>query len=59
MLILLELPLLGYAIAPDWTPGTVERSKAWVGRNGHKAAVIALTVLGSALVVKGTIGLVS
>jgi hypothetical protein len=59
MLILLELPLLGYAIAPDWTPGAVERSKAWVGRNGHKAAVIALTVLGSALVVKGILGLVS
>jgi hypothetical protein len=59
MLVLLELPLLGYAIAPDWTPGAVERSKAWVGRNGHKAAVIALTVLGSALVVKGMIELVS
>jgi len=59
MLMLLELPLLGFVVAPDWTPGAVERAKAWVGRNGHKAAVIALTVLGSALVVKGTIGLVS
>jgi hypothetical protein len=37
----------------------VERAKAWVGRNGKRAAVIALTVLGSALVVKGIIGLVS
>ncbi len=59
MLILLELPLIGYTIAPDWTPGAVERSKAWVGRNGHKAAVIALTVLGTALVIKGVAGLVS
>ena len=59
MLMLLELPLLGFVVAPDWTPGAVERAKAWVGRNGHKAAVIALTVLGSALVLKGTIGLVS
>jgi Sap, sulfolipid-1-addressing protein len=58
MLILLELPLLGYTIAPDWTPGAVERSKAWVNRNGKRAAVIALTVLGSALVIKGLIGLV-
>ena len=41
MLMLLELPLLGYAIAPDWTPGAVDRSKAYVSRNGHKAAVIA------------------
>jgi hypothetical protein len=59
MLLLLELPLIGYVIAPEWTPGAVQRSKAWVGRNGHQAAVIALAVLGSALVVKGTIELVS
>jgi hypothetical protein len=59
MLMLLELPLLGFVVAPDWTPGAVERSKAWFSRNGHKAAVIALTVLGSALVLKGIIGLVS
>jgi Sap, sulfolipid-1-addressing protein len=59
MLMLLELPLLGFVVAPDWTPGAVERSKAWVARNGHKAAVIALTVLGSALVIKGIVGLVS
>jgi hypothetical protein len=59
MLILLELPLIGYTIAPNWTPGAVERAKAWVGRNGHKAAVIALTVLGAALVIKGVAGLLS
>ena len=59
MLILLELPLLGYTIAPDWTPGAVERAKAWVGRNGKRAAIIALTVLGVALVIKGIIGLVT
>jgi heme A synthase len=59
MLMLLELPLLGFVVAPDWTPGAVERSKAWFARNGHKAAVIALIVLGSALVLKGIIGLVS
>jgi hypothetical protein len=59
MLILLELPLLGYTFAPDWTPGAVQRSKAWAGRNGHKAAVIALAVLGGALVVKGIAELVS
>lgn len=59
MLILLEVPLLGYTVAPDWTPGAVERAKAWVSRNGHKAAVIALTVIGAALVIKGIVGLVS
>jgi hypothetical protein len=59
MLILLELPLLSYTIAPDWTPGAVDRAKAWIARNGHQAATIALTVIGGALVIKGIIGLVS
>ena len=59
MLMLLELPLLGYTSAPDWTPGAVERSKAWVGRHGKQAAVIALTVLGGALIIRGTIELLS
>ncbi len=59
MLALLEVPLLGYTVAPDWTPGAVDRAKAWVGRNGHKAAVIGLTVIGVALVIKGIVGLVS
>jgi hypothetical protein len=59
MLILLELPLLSYTIAPDWTPGAVERAKAWVSRNGKRAAVIALAVIGGALIIKGVIGLVS
>jgi hypothetical protein len=59
MLILLELPLLSYTIAPEWTPGAVERAKAWVARNGHQAAVIALSVIGGALIIKGIVGLVS
>jgi len=59
MLILLELPLLSYTIAPDWTPGAVERAKAWAARNGHQAAVIALSVIGGALIIKGIVGLVS
>jgi Sap, sulfolipid-1-addressing protein len=58
MLILLELPLLSYTIAPEWTPGAVERAKAWVTRNGHQAAVIALSVIGGALIIKGIVGLV-
>jgi hypothetical protein len=58
MLSLLELPLLGFFIAPEWTPGAVDRAKAYVGRNGRKAGIIALTVLGGALIIKGIIALV-
>jgi hypothetical protein len=59
MLILLELPLLSYTVAPNWTPGAIERAKAWVARNGHQAAVIALSAIGGALIIKGIVGLVS
>jgi hypothetical protein len=46
MLMILELPLLSFAVAPDWTPTAVERFKAWMARNGGKAIVIALTLVG-------------
>jgi hypothetical protein len=46
MLVILELPLLSFAIAPDWTPTAIERFKAWLGLSGGKALVIALTIIG-------------
>jgi len=46
MLVILELPLLSFAIAPDWTPIAIERFKAWMARRGAEALVIALTVVG-------------
>ena len=46
MLMLLELPLLSFVIAPDWTPTAIERFKAWMARSGGRALVIALTILG-------------
>jgi hypothetical protein len=59
MLILLELPLLSYTVAPDWTPGAVQRAKAWGARHGHQAAVIALSAIGGALIIKGIAGLIA
>ena len=57
MMALLELPLLGLLIAPDWTPGAIERAKAYVGSHARKVGIIALTTIGGALVLKGLIGL--
>ena len=37
MLALLEIPLLCFAIAPDWTVGAIDRAKAWIGR--HAASI--------------------
>jgi hypothetical protein len=57
MLALLEVPLLCFAIAPDWTVGAIDRAKAWIGRHGHQFAVTMLTVLGALLLTKGVIEL--
>ena len=57
MLILLEGPLVAFAIAPESTPHALERAKAGIGRHGRKAAAWGLAAVGAALVVKGIIGL--
>lgn len=59
MLALLEVPLLCYAFAPDWTPGAIDRAKVWISRRWHKFAFRALLLLGAALVIKGIVELVS
>src|SRR5262249_9952906 len=55
MLVLLEVPLLSFALAPDWTPVAVERFKAWIARSGERVLVIALTVVGVAFLARGVI----
>ena len=55
MLVLLEVPLLCFAIAPSWTVGAIDRAKAWIARHGHRSAVTALTALGRLLAIKGLI----
>jgi hypothetical protein len=59
MMVLLEVPLLCFTIAPDWTVRTIDSARTWIGRNAHRVAVIALAVLGSLLLVKGLIELLS
>jgi hypothetical protein len=50
---LLELPLLGYAIAPDWTQDAVTRFREWLGRSGRRAAIIGAAVIGILLIARG------
>src|SRR5437764_6099043 len=59
MLVLLEVPLLCFAIAPDWTVRAIDRAKMWIGRHVLRFAVIMLTVVGGLLVAKGLIELLS
>ncbi len=54
---LLELPLLGYVLAPDWTQDAVTRFRAWLARNGRRAAANGAVVIGILLLVRGVITL--
>lgn len=51
--ILLELPLFGYAVAPDWTQGAVTRFRDWIGRNGRRAGGYVALAIGLLLIVRG------
>jgi hypothetical protein len=51
--LLLELPLLGYTIAPKRTRATVEAFKTWLAHSGRRAAIIGLVVVGAVLIVRG------
>ncbi len=57
MLMLLELPLLAFTFAPDWTPDAVDRFKAWFNRHSKILAFRGALVIGALLIVKGTIEL--
>jgi hypothetical protein len=59
MLALIEVPLITFAVAPDWTPQAIERTKAWFARNAHAIAVRGTAVLGTLLIVRGAITLLS
>jgi Sap, sulfolipid-1-addressing protein len=54
---LLELPLLGYAFAPDWTEGAVARFRDWISRSGLRAASYVALVLGGLLILRGVVTL--
>jgi hypothetical protein len=59
MLALLEVPLICFLVAPEWTPGAIAGAKAWLGRRARKFAVSLLVVTGALLVIKGVIELLS
>jgi hypothetical protein len=57
--LLLEVPLLGYALAPEKTQDRVARFRAWLGRNGREAAVILAAAVGALLVLRGVVTLLT
>ena len=60
MLALLELPTLGYQLAPEKTPaGKVDGIKAAISRHGRQAGIWGAAVVGGLLILRGVIELVS
>jgi hypothetical protein len=59
MLVLLEVPTLGYLLAPESTPGAVDRFKAGISRHGRSAGIWGAAVIGGLLVVRGAIEILS
>ncbi len=55
--LLLEVPLLGYVFAPERTQELVQRFRAWLTRNGRRAALYAATALGLILIARGVLEL--
>ena len=53
----IELPLLGYAFAPERTATAVAAFKDWMGRKGRGVLTILATVIGLWLATRGLIGL--
>lgn len=55
MLILLELPLIGYATNPQWTEGAVTRFSNGLSAHGGRIALIAGTAAGVLLILRGIV----
>ncbi|MGN6255253.1 MAG: GAP family protein [Solirubrobacterales bacterium] len=56
-LMLLELPLIGFAVAPERTQDAVNRFRAWIARSGVRVAGDVAIALGALLLLRGAIEL--
>jgi Sap, sulfolipid-1-addressing protein len=56
--LLLELPLFGFWVAPDWTGRAVVHFREWISRNAARAAGYVALTLGCLLLIRGTVFLI-
>lgn len=57
--LLLELPLLGFWVAPEWTERAVVRFREWISHNAARTGGRVLIVLGVLLLIRGTAFLIA
>jgi len=51
--IVVELPIISYAVRPDATAAQVDAFSTWLGENKIQAAAAAAAVVGVILIIKG------
>jgi hypothetical protein len=56
LLIFLEVPLVGYFVAPERTVVKVQRFRAWLSRSGRRMAIVGAGLIGVFLLARGVIG---
>jgi Sap, sulfolipid-1-addressing protein len=56
--LLLELPLIGFWAAPDWTERAVVRFREWISANASRAGGGVALVLGCLLIIRGVLYLI-
>jgi hypothetical protein len=54
----LEVPLIGFHLAPEWTQGAVIRFREWIAKNAARAAGYVALTLGVLLIIRGTVYLI-
>ncbi len=59
MMLLLEVPLICFVLAPDWTPTAIDRAKTALRLHGRRILLTGLTVIGSLLILRGVITLLA
>ena len=57
VLITIEIPILLYFVAPDWTIPKLKAFNGWLERNGRTLLVYVLAALGVWQVIDGLVGL--
>ena len=57
--LLLELPLVGFWLAPERTQRAVVRFRGWIEKNAARAAGYVALVLGVLLIIRGTAYLIA
>ena len=56
-LLLIEIPIVAFEIAPRRTPAAIEHAKAWAGKHGRTYGAWALAVIAAWLVIRGIVEL--